>query len=132
MESSSSRCLLSTRGFPASAVGYTGGYLESWLHSESFHCLSFRRILICQCRYGSSCSPYLSSLGKVRSRQGALDEVAADKNHLAQMVILLGSPPPQLLTDSGSRTLVFFNEDGTAKGEVQNKTLESVLGSSLE
>ncbi len=48
------------------------------------------------------------------------------------MITLLGPPPPQLLTDSGSRALVFFNEDGTAKGEVQNKTLESVLASSLE
>ncbi len=66
------------------------------------------------------------------SRQGAPDELAADKNHLAQMVTLLGPPPPQLLTDSGSHALVFFNEDGTAKGEVQIKTLESVLGSSLE
>ena len=66
------------------------------------------------------------------SRQGAPDELAADKNHLTQMVTLLGPPPPQLLTDSGSRALVFFNEGGTAKGEVQNKTLESVLRSSLE
>jgi hypothetical protein len=65
------------------------------------------------------------------SRQGVPDELAADKNQLAQMVTLLGPPLPQLLTDSGSCTLVFFNEDGTAKGEVQNKTLELVLGSSL-
>jgi hypothetical protein len=48
------------------------------------------------------------------SRQSAPDELAADRNHLAQMVTLLGPPPPQLLTDSGSRVLVFFNEDGTA------------------
>jgi serine/threonine-protein kinase SRPK3 len=58
------------------------------------------------------------------------DELAADKNHLAQMITLLGLPPPQLLTDSGSPALIFFNEDRTPKGKVQIKSLESVLGSS--
>ena len=48
------------------------------------------------------------------------------------MVALLGSPPPQLLDDSGSRALEFFNEDGSPKGEVPNETLESILASSLE
>jgi len=48
------------------------------------------------------------------------------------MVALLGPPPPQLLEDSGPRALEFFDEDGSAKGEVSNETLESILESSLE
>ena len=66
------------------------------------------------------------------SRQGAPDELTADKNQLARMVALLGPPPPQLLEDSGPRALEFFDEDGSAKGEVSNETLESILESSLE
>jgi serine/threonine-protein kinase SRPK3 len=61
------------------------------------------------------------------------DKQTADKNQLVQMVALLGPPPPQLLLpDSGPRALEFFNEDGSAKGEVPNETLESVLALSLE
>lgn len=66
------------------------------------------------------------------SRKGATDESTADKNQLAQMVALLGPVPEELLVDSGPRALEFFNEDGSAKGEVRNETLESVLASSLE
>ena len=66
------------------------------------------------------------------SRKGAPDEMMADKNQLARMVALLGPPPEELLADSGPRALEFFNEDGSAKGEVPNETLESVLTSSLE
>jgi serine/threonine-protein kinase SRPK3 len=66
------------------------------------------------------------------SRKGATDESTADKNQLAQMVALLGPVPEELLADSGPRALEFFNEDGSAKGEVRNETLESVLASSLE
>lgn len=48
------------------------------------------------------------------------------------MVALLGPSPEALLADSGPRALEFFNEDGSAKGDVPNETLESVLASSLE
>jgi len=48
------------------------------------------------------------------------------------VVALLGPTPPRLLADSGPRALEIFNEDGSAKGEVSNETLESVLASSLE
>ncbi|KXN88038.1 SRSF protein kinase 3 [Leucoagaricus sp. SymC.cos] len=64
-------------------------------------------------------------------RHGA-DEQTADKNQLARMVALLGPPPQQLLTNSGEHALLFFNEDGSAKGEVPNETLESLLASSLK
>lgn len=43
------------------------------------------------------------------------DEATADRNHLARMV-----------------ALDFFNEDGSAKGEVPDETLESLLASSME
>ena len=66
------------------------------------------------------------------SRKGAPDEETADKNQLARMVALLGPPPEALLADLGPRALKFFNEDGSAKGDVPNETLESVLASSLE
>jgi len=66
------------------------------------------------------------------SRQGAPDEQTADKNQLARIVALFGPPPPQLLADSGPRALEFFNEDGSAKGEVPNETLELVLAESLQ
>ncbi|KAG6825547.1 hypothetical protein H0H93_000564 [Arthromyces matolae] len=65
------------------------------------------------------------------SRKRGIDEETADKNQLAQMVGLLGPPPAELLADSGSRSLEFFNEDGSTKGEVPNETLESRLASSL-
>jgi serine/threonine-protein kinase SRPK3 len=68
---------------------------------------------------------------RLLSRRDGTDELAADRNQLARMVALLGLPPPQLLTDSGPRALEFFNEDGSAKGEVPNETLESVLASHL-
>jgi serine/threonine-protein kinase SRPK3 len=48
------------------------------------------------------------------------------------MVALLGPPPEAFLADSGPRALEFFNENGSAKGDVPNETLESVLASSLE
>ena len=48
------------------------------------------------------------------------------------MVALLGPPPKVLLADSGPRALEIFNEDGSAKGDVPDETLESVLASSLE
>jgi serine/threonine-protein kinase SRPK3 len=50
------------------------------------------------------------------------------------MVALLGPPSEVLLADSGPRALKFFNEDGTAKGDVSlnDLMLESVLASSLE
>ena len=66
------------------------------------------------------------------SSQGTLDGQTADMNQLARMVALLGPPPPQLLTDSGPRASEFFNEDGSAKGEVQTETLESALRLSAE
>lgn len=66
------------------------------------------------------------------SRRGSPDELAADRNQLARMVALLGPPPPQLLADSGPRALVFFNEDGSTKGEILNESPESVLASRLE
>lgn len=66
------------------------------------------------------------------SRKGAPDEETADKNQLARMVALLGPPPKALLADSGPRALEFINEDGSAKGDVPNETLELVLASSLE
>lgn len=61
-----------------------------------------------------------------------LDEETADKNQLARMVALLGPPPEALLVDSGPRTLEFFNEDGSPKGDAPSETLESALASSLE
>ena len=76
--------------------------------------------------YGASC--WVDAF----SRRGATDESTADKNQLAQMVALLGPVPEELLAESGPRALEFFNEDGSAKGEVPNETLESVLASSLE
>ncbi|KDR84395.1 hypothetical protein GALMADRAFT_237244 [Galerina marginata CBS 339.88] len=57
---------------------------------------------------------------------------AADKIQLARMAALLGRPPEALLADSGPRALEFFNEDGSAKSDVPNETLESLLASSLE
>jgi serine/threonine-protein kinase SRPK3 len=66
------------------------------------------------------------------SRTGAPDGETADKNQLARMAALLGPPPEALLADSGPRAVEFFNEDGSAKGDVPNETLESVLASSLE
>ncbi|KAF8076835.1 putative CDK4/6 [Lyophyllum atratum] len=66
------------------------------------------------------------------SRRGAPDEETADKNQLARMATLLGPPPVALLADSGPRALEFFNDDGSAKGNAPNETLESVLASSLE
>ena len=66
------------------------------------------------------------------SRKDAPDEQTADKNQLARMVALLGPPPEALLVDSGTRALDFFNEDGSAKGDIPNETLESDLASSLE
>ena len=47
------------------------------------------------------------------------------------MVALLGPPPGKLLADSGPRALEFFNEEGSAKGDVPNETLELLLASSL-
>ena len=52
------------------------------------------------------------------SRRNGPEQATADKNQLAQMVALLGPPPPQLLADSGPRALEFFNEDGFAQGEI--------------
>ncbi|KAG6902621.1 hypothetical protein C0995_014227 [Termitomyces sp. Mi166 len=67
------------------------------------------------------------------SRRGAPDPQTADKNQVAWMAAFFGPPPPQLLADSGPRALKFFNENGSAKGEVPSETtLESVLKSSLE
>ena len=66
------------------------------------------------------------------ARKGTPDEMMDDKNQLTRMVALLGPPPEELLADSGPRALEFFNEDGSAKGEAPNETLESVLASSLE
>ena len=51
------------------------------------------------------------------SGRGAPDKLAADRNQLVQMVALLGPPPPQLLADSSPGALLFFNEDGSTKGE---------------
>jgi hypothetical protein len=48
------------------------------------------------------------------------------------MVALLGPTPPQVLADSGSCALVFFNEGRSTKGEILNESLESVLTSRLE
>jgi serine/threonine-protein kinase SRPK3 len=48
------------------------------------------------------------------------------------MVALLGPPPEALLADSGPRALEIFNEDGSAKGDAPNETLEVVLASSQE
>ncbi|KAG6898571.1 hypothetical protein C0995_009263 [Termitomyces sp. Mi166 len=70
------------------------------------------------------------------SRRGSsgeqTDEQTADKNQLARMVARLGPPPQQLLDNSGSHALEFFHEDGSAKGEIPNETLESFLASSLK
>ncbi|KAG6894571.1 hypothetical protein C0992_005552 [Termitomyces sp. T32_za158] len=60
------------------------------------------------------------------SRTNNLDE------QLARMAALLGPPPQQLLDDSGSRALEFFDEDGSPKGGVPHETLESSLASCLE
>lgn len=48
------------------------------------------------------------------------------------MLALLGPPPEALLADSGRHALEIFNEDGSAKGDFPNETLESALASSLE
>ena len=48
------------------------------------------------------------------------------------MVALLGLPSEVLLADSGPRALEFFNEDGSAKANVPNETLETVFTSCLE
>ncbi|KAG6834735.1 hypothetical protein H0H93_007754, partial [Arthromyces matolae] len=56
----------------------------------------------------------------------------ADRNHLGLMVALLGLPPRTLLQRSGTRADIFFNEDGSFKGEVPNVTFESTLASSLK
>ena len=50
---------------------------------------------------------------------------------LAQMVALLGPPPPELLANAGPRALEFFNHDGSAKGQVPDYTLESLLEANL-
>lgn len=69
--------------------------------------------------------------GRLFSRRRAPEELAADKNQLARIVALLG-PPPQLLSDSSSRAIVFFNKEGSAKAEVPNETVETVLVLPLE
>lgn len=66
------------------------------------------------------------------SRKVAHDKETADKNQFARMVALLGPPPEALLAESGPRALKNFNEDGSAKADAPNETLESVLASSLE
>ncbi|KAF8885077.1 hypothetical protein CPB84DRAFT_1788659 [Gymnopilus junonius] len=66
------------------------------------------------------------------SRKGVPIERTTEKNQLARRVALLGPPPEALLADSGPRVLEFFNEYGSAKGDVPNETLELVLASSLE
>jgi len=53
-------------------------------------------------------------------------------DHLAQMVALLGPPPPELLADAGPRALEFFNRDGSSKGQIPGYTLESLLEANLE
>ena len=65
-------------------------------------------------------------------RKVAHNEETADKIQLARMVALLGPPPEALLADSDPRALEFFNEDGSAKADIPNETLESVFASSLE
>lgn len=57
---------------------------------------------------------------------------AADVDHLAQMVALLGPPPCELLADAGPRALEFFNSDGSSKGQIPGYTFESLLDANLE
>ncbi|KIM36880.1 hypothetical protein M413DRAFT_77652 [Hebeloma cylindrosporum] len=57
---------------------------------------------------------------------------AADVDHLAQMVALIGPPPPELLAEAGPRALEFFNHDGSAKGRISGYTFESLLEGNLE
>jgi hypothetical protein len=57
--------------------------------------------------------------------RGAPDELAADNGKLARMGCpTWDHPRPQLLSDSGTHVLGFFNENQSAKGEVPNETVE--------